>query len=91
MAASERILNSLVFSFRTTVRAIRDSLRDAAQTFSARRRITGSVSPSGAHAQTCLRRIWIWWADWDHLAIDRCRGEFVETHAISTEVLFECR
>ena len=30
-----RILNSLVFSFRTTVRAIRDSLREAAQVCSA--------------------------------------------------------
>src|SRR5436853_5529633 len=39
-----RILNSLVFSFRTTVRAIRDSLREADQSFSASRRIIGSVS-----------------------------------------------
>ena len=39
-----RILNSLVFSLRTTVRAIRDSLREADQSFSARRRIIGSVS-----------------------------------------------
>lgn len=34
-----RILNSLVFSLRTTVRAIRTSLREAVQVFSARRRI----------------------------------------------------
>src|ERR1019366_2602501 len=39
-----RILNSLVFSLRTTVRAIRDSLLEADQSFSARRRIIGSVS-----------------------------------------------
>src|SRR5438046_10288877 len=39
-----RILNSPVFSLRTTVRATRDSLREADQTFSARRRIIGSVS-----------------------------------------------
>src|SRR5271157_1006239 len=39
-----RILNSLVFSLRTTVRAVRDSLREADQSFSARRRIIGSVS-----------------------------------------------
>ena len=39
-----RILNSLVFSLSTTVRATRDSLRDASQVFSARRRIIGSVS-----------------------------------------------
>jgi len=39
-----RMSNSLVLSFRTTVRPIRDSLRDAAQTFSARRRMNDSVS-----------------------------------------------
>src|SRR5437879_5718006 len=39
-----RILNSLVFSFRTTVRAIRGSLREADQSFSVSRRIIGSVS-----------------------------------------------
>src|ERR1700730_19469341 len=39
-----RILNSLVFSLRTTVRAMRDSLREADQIFSARSRIIGSVS-----------------------------------------------
>jgi hypothetical protein len=39
-----RILNSLVFSLRITVRAIRDSRRDANQSFSAGRRIIGSVS-----------------------------------------------
>ena len=42
-----RILNSLVFSLRTTVRAIRDSLREADQSFSASRRIIGSVSANG--------------------------------------------
>jgi hypothetical protein len=39
-----RILNSVVLSFRTTVREIRVSFREAVQTFSARRRIIGSVS-----------------------------------------------
>ena len=42
-----RMLNSLVFSFSTTVRAIRDSLREAAHTFSASRRINDSVSTRG--------------------------------------------
>src|ERR1700722_4988222 len=42
-----RTLNSLVFSLRTTVRAIRDSLREQDQIFSARRRIIGSVSANG--------------------------------------------
>src|SRR5262249_43855596 len=42
-----RILNSLVFSLRTTVRGIPDSLRDAAQVFSERRRIIVSVSLNG--------------------------------------------
>ena len=37
----------MVLSLRTTVRAIRDSLREADQTFSARRRIIGSVSAKG--------------------------------------------
>src|SRR5579862_3477094 len=41
-----RILNSLVFSLRTTVRGTRDSLREADHSFSARRRIIGSVSAS---------------------------------------------
>jgi len=41
-----RILNSLVFCLSTTVRAIRDSLRDADQSFSASRQIIGSVSDS---------------------------------------------
>jgi hypothetical protein len=43
-----RILNSLVFGLSTTVRAIRDSLRDADQSFSVSRRIIGSVSDSRA-------------------------------------------
>jgi hypothetical protein len=42
-----RILNSQVFSLRTTFRAIRNSFRDAVQVFSARRRIIGSISVSG--------------------------------------------
>ena len=41
-----RILNSLVFSLSTTVRAIRDSLRDAAHVCSASLRIIGSISVS---------------------------------------------
>ena len=41
-----RIWNWAVFSFKTTVRAILDSLRDASQVFSASRRIIGSVSAS---------------------------------------------
>src|ERR1700685_2015403 len=41
-----RISNSLVFSLRTTVRAMRDSLREADQIFSASSRIIGSVSAS---------------------------------------------
>ena len=41
------MLKSLVFSLRTTVRAMRDSLREAAHIFSARRRIIGSVSTRG--------------------------------------------
>ena len=42
-----RISNSLVLSLRTTVRAMRVSLREAAQTFSARRRMMGSISDNG--------------------------------------------
>jgi len=42
-----RILNSLVFSLRSTVRAVRNSLCDAVQVFSGRRRIIRSVSVSG--------------------------------------------
>jgi hypothetical protein len=41
-----RILNSLVFSFSTTVRAIRDSLREAVHACSASFRIIGSISAS---------------------------------------------
>ena len=36
-----RMLKSLVFSLRTTVRGMRDSLREAVQTFSARRQDHG--------------------------------------------------
>ena len=46
MAAGKN-LELAVFSLRTTVRAIRDSFREADQSFSARRRIMGSVSDSG--------------------------------------------
>ena len=41
------MLNSFVFSFSTTVRAMRDSRRDASQTFSARRRMRSSVWDNG--------------------------------------------
>lgn len=41
-----RFLNSLVFSFSTTVRAIRDSLRDAAHVCSASFRTIASISVS---------------------------------------------
>lgn len=44
MAKMGSVWNSAVFSFKTTVRAILDSLHAAAQVFSARRRIIGSVS-----------------------------------------------
>jgi len=44
--AAMRILNWLVFSFNTTVRAIRDSFRDAAHACSASFRIMGSISVS---------------------------------------------
>jgi len=54
--ATVRMLNSVVFSLRTTVRAMRDSLREADQVFSARRRIIGSVSANGTSAQTYPRR-----------------------------------
>jgi hypothetical protein len=67
-----RMLNSLVFSLRTTVRAVRDSFRDAAQTLSASRRITDSVSQAAHRAQTCLRRKWISWACWEQFHCDQC-------------------
>lgn len=41
------MLNSLVFSFSTTVRATRGSFREADQTFSASRRMSSSVSDNG--------------------------------------------
>ena len=47
MWLSVRILNFLVLSLSTTVLGIRVSLRDAAQTFSASRRIIGAVSLMG--------------------------------------------
>jgi len=46
MAASQD-LELARLSLRTTVRAIRDFLREADQSFSARRRIIGPVSASG--------------------------------------------
>jgi hypothetical protein len=42
-----RMANLRVLSLRTTVRAIREFLRDASQTFSARRRIIVSISARG--------------------------------------------
>jgi hypothetical protein len=47
-----RMLNSLVLNLRTTVHAIRDSLREADQILSARRRIIGSVS---SNAMSCSK------------------------------------
>jgi hypothetical protein len=47
-----RTWNSAVFSFKTIVRAILDSFRDASQVFSARRWIIGSVS---ANSTSCSK------------------------------------
>jgi hypothetical protein len=47
------MLNSLALSFKTTVRAIRDSLREAAHACSASLRIIGSVSLKGSPVQRC--------------------------------------
>jgi hypothetical protein len=47
-----RILKSLVFNLSTTVRAIRDSLREALHVFSASLRIIGSVS---ANVTSCSK------------------------------------
>jgi hypothetical protein len=85
-----RILNSLVFSFSTTVRAIRDSLRDEAHVCSASLRIIGSVSVSGtpcskvSSADTdCVAPVRN-----DFVVINPSR-QLVETHAIAAEVAFE--
>src|SRR6185437_13909846 len=68
------MLNSLVFSFSTTVRAVRDSRLEADQTFSASRRIRSSVSESECPARACLRLIWILWACPELRYCDRCRA-----------------
>jgi len=56
MTASEN-LELVVFSLRTTVRAIRNSLRDAVQVFSARRGSLVQSRPAVRRVQMCLRLI----------------------------------
>src|SRR5215467_4471503 len=90
-----RILNSLVFSLRTTVSANRDSLREADQSFSARRRIIGSVSASRTSCSKvsstdidCFGRYGQRLYDF---AIVDTAGELVQPLTIPAEVVFECR
>ena len=87
-----RILNSLVFSFSTTVRAIRDSLRDAAQVCSASFWIIGSISVSKTSCSKVSS------ADMDCVGLSGTTSllsippsQLVETHAIAAEAAFECR
>ena len=85
-----RILNSLVFSFRTTVRAVRGSLREADQSFSARPRIIGSVS---GNSTSCSK---VSSTDIDCVGLSGTtglwsipQGQLVQTLTITAEVLFE--
>jgi len=80
-----RILNSAVFNFNTTVRAIRLSLRDAAQVSWASLRIIGSVSLSGMSRSNVSSPKWIVWAGRARL----CSGQFVETNAVAPKAAFE--
>ena len=85
-----RILNSLVFSFKTTVRAVRGSLREADQSFSARPRIIGSVSTRGTSCSKVSS------TDIDCVGLSGTTGlwsiprdKLMQPLAIAAEVLFE--
>ena len=84
-----RILNSLVFNFSTIVRAIRDSWREADQSFSARRRITGSVSAK----RTSLSKVSSTEIDCvgrsGTTAFSSMPRQFMQAHAIAPEGPFE--
>ena len=89
MATSEN-LDSLGFSFSTTVRAIRDSLRDAAHVCSVSFRIIGSISVSKTSCSKVSS------ADMDCVGLSGTTSllsiplrQLVETHAIAAEAAFE--
>ena len=83
-------LNSLVFSFRTTVRAIRGSLREADQSFSANRRIIGSVSSnSTSFSKVSSTDIDCGGRFWDDFAVVDTASKFVQAHTVTPESVFE--
>jgi len=87
-----RILNSLVFSFSTTVRGIRDSLREAVHVCSASLRIIGSISASKtSSSKSVLCGYGLCRPVRDYLAVVDSPSQLVETHAIAAEAAFECR
>ena len=87
-----RILNSLVFSFSTTVRAIRDSLREAVHACSASFRIIGSISVSqNILFKRVLGGYRLCWPVRDYLVVVDSPRQLVETHAIAAEAALECR
>src|SRR5207244_2787209 len=87
-----RTLNSLVLSLRTTVRATRVSWREAAQTFSASRRISrfgfadGKVVLEGVLGGDRFGR-----SIGNHFARVNAAGELVEPETKAAELLFERR
>src|SRR5271157_352420 len=70
-----RILNSLVFSLRTTVRAVRDSLREADQSLPQGAGLLAQFLPAARRAQKYPRRISIVSACPQQLRCRRCRGQ----------------
>ena len=85
-----RILNSLVFSLRTTVRAVRDSLREADQSFAARLRIIVSVSEQHVTLERILDGDFCRPVGYNRAIVDT-EGKLVQALSIAAEVIFEYR
>ena len=84
-----RELNSFVFNFKPTVFAPRALSREAAHTFSARRRMWASHSPERDHPGRCppLRSVCV--HDSIRRGYGRCRVPLVETRTVPSEMFFE--
>jgi hypothetical protein len=83
-----RILNSLVFSFRITVWPVRDSLREAGQSFFTSRRIIGlGFCQQNVFLKSALNRDGLCGSvRYDLVLVDASR-KFVEAHTVPTEFI----
>jgi len=85
-----RNLNSLVFSFNTTVRATRDSLRDAVHVCP--QACGSSALPLQRHIvfEGVLRRYGLCWPVGDYFTLVDAASQLVETRAVATEPSLKC-